>query len=111
MALFEIVAASGGPVHLPVPWADRPDQSWLVSAHEFQLLLDAGPLELLSWNQGQAALDAIAVAAGAVTAPPTDHQLGLHVLMPDYEARMASLGRNVAERRIELVQAIARRRD
>jgi hypothetical protein len=35
-----------------------------------------------------------------------DHGLGLHLLMPEFEARMAGLARNVGEQRIELVQAV-----
>jgi SAM-dependent methyltransferase len=110
VALFEIVAGPGGPIELPVPWADRPEQSHLVPAAEFRLLLDSGPLEVVDWNQGQGALHAIATSAQAVSPPRTDHPLGLHLVMPDYEARMAGLGRNVAEQRIELLQAIAKRR-
>jgi MPBQ/MSBQ methyltransferase len=111
VALFEVLAGPGGPLAFPVPWADNEDQSWLVTADELHELLDAEPLTITSWQDGQAAFDAIARAAQTFQIPPTDPSLGLHLLMPDYHERMASVARNVAERRITLVQAIATRRE
>lgn len=104
VAMFEVVAGPGGPIHFPVPWADRPDQSWLITAPELRDLLDSGPLHVVTYNQMQAVLESIAAAGEPAAAHPS---LGLHVLMPDFEARMAALARNIAEQRIEIVQAVA----
>jgi SAM-dependent methyltransferase len=109
VAMFEIVAGPGGPIEFPVPWADRPDQSWLVAAGELRGLLDAGPLEVVHWRHGQAALEAIGAAEASVLPPGSDRGVGLHLLMPDYAARMATMLRNVAQQRVELVLAVARR--
>jgi MPBQ/MSBQ methyltransferase len=109
VAMFEIVAGPGGPIEFPVPWADRPDQSWLVSAGELHGLLDTGPLEVVHWLQGMAALEAIGAAEASVVPPGSDRGVGLHLLMPDYEARMATMVRNVAQQRVGLVLAVARR--
>ena len=110
VALFE-VAGPGGPLEFPVPWADRQADSWLVTAEELHELLESGPLTITTWKDGQAALDAIATAAKAIQTPPADHALGLHILMPDFQARMEGLARNVAQHKIALVQAVAKRRD
>ena len=107
--MFELVSGSGGPLIYPVPWADRPEQSSVASADKLHELLDTAPLTVLTWNQGQAALESIATAARSVKPPRPDGELGLHVLMPDFEARMTGLARNVAEQRIAIVQAIAQR--
>jgi ubiquinone/menaquinone biosynthesis C-methylase UbiE len=109
VALFEVVAGPGGPVELPVPWADEDEQSWLVSAEELRELLEAASLQIITWNEGQAALDAIAKATAQVPITRTDPHLGLHILMPDFEERMAGLGRNIAQDKIALVQVVARR--
>ncbi len=109
VALFETVAAPGGPLEFPVPWGDREEQSWLITANELRELLDSGPLTVTTWNEGQAALDAIAAAAQSIPAPAAESHLGLHILMPDHEARMAGLARNVAQQKIALVQVIAAR--
>jgi sarcosine/dimethylglycine N-methyltransferase len=111
LALFEVVAGPGGALELPVPWADHEDQSWLVSGEALRELLVAASLEIVAWNAGPAALATIAAAAPSLPAPRADHPLGLDILMPDHEERMAGLARNVGQGRIALVQAVARRRD
>ena len=109
VALFEVVAGPGGPLRLPVPWADHERESWLMRPEELRALIEAGPLELVAWNLGEAALATIAAAAQTLRPGTGAAALGLKLLMPDFEARMAGLARNVAEDRITLVQAVARR--
>jgi SAM-dependent methyltransferase len=111
VAMFEVLAGPGGPLEFPVPWGDREEHSWLITPSELRELLDSGPLTLTAWNEGPAALETIAAAAQSLPAPPAEPQLGLHLLMPDYEARMAGLARNVAQQKIVLVQAVAVRAD
>lgn len=107
IAMFEVLAGPGGPIEFPVPWGDEEEQSWLATPQALHELLDSGPLTLSVWNEGPAALETIGHAAQSLPAPPSGPQLGLHVLMPDYEARMAGLARNVAQQKIVLVQAVA----
>lgn len=109
LALFEVVAGPGGPLELPVPWADHEDQSWLVTAEELRELLDGASLEIIAWNEGQAALATIAKAATSLSPASARDHLGLDILMPDFEERMAGLARNVAQDKIALVQVVARR--
>lgn len=109
VAMFEVLAGPRGPLEFPVPWGDRNEHSWLVPPSELRALLDSGPLTLTAWKEGPAAVETIAAAAQALPAPPAEPQLGLHLLMPDYEARMAGLARNVAQQKIVLVQAVAAR--
>jgi MPBQ/MSBQ methyltransferase len=110
VALFEVLRGPGGPLEFPVPWADRAEQSWLVWPSELRRLLERSPLELVSWNEGEQVTATIVDAAPRVRQTPGGAQLGLHLLMPDFEARMAGLARNIAEEKITLVQAVARRR-
>jgi MPBQ/MSBQ methyltransferase len=110
VALFEVLRGPGGPLQFPVPWADSADQSWLVWPSELRRLLEQAPLELVTWKEGAQVTAAIVDAAPRVKQRPEGAQLGLHLLLPDFEARMAGLARNVAEERITLVQAVARRR-
>lgn len=111
LAMFELVAGPGGPLEFPVPWGDQEEHSWLATPEAFRGLLDSGSLTLTTWNEGPAALETIVSAAQSLPAPPSEPQLGLHLLMPDYEARMAGLARNVAQQKIVLVQAVAVRVD
>jgi len=107
VAMFELLAGAGGPLEFPVPWGDHAEHSFLASPPALRGLLNAGPLTLAHWNEGPDALQTIGAAAQSLPAPPPEPQLGLHLLMPDYEARMAALARNVAQQKITLVQAVA----
>jgi len=111
VAMFEVLAGPGGPLEFPVPWGDHEADSWLATAAELRELLNCAPLTLTTWNEGPAALETIATAAQSLPASPPEPQLGLHLLMPDYQARMAGLARNVAQEKIVLVQAVAVRAD
>ena len=107
LAMFELLAGPGGALEFPVPWGDDEEHSWLPTSPALRELLNSGPLTLTTWNEGQAALETIADAAQSLPAPPSEPTLGLHLLMPDYQARMAGLARNVAQQNIVLVQAVA----
>ena len=110
LALFEVIAGPGGLLEFPVPWADREDESWLVTPEDLRELLHSSRLDLVAWREGQDALDAMASAAPRVKQPSSEHRLGLHILMPDFEERMAGLARNVAQQKLALVQIVAKRR-
>ncbi len=111
LAMFELCAGPGGPLEFPVPWGDHEDHSWLTTPPVLRELLSSGPLTLTTWNEGPAALQTIADAAETLPARSSEPKLGLHLLMPDYEARMAGLARNVAQQKLVLVQAVAVRAD
>jgi SAM-dependent methyltransferase len=111
VAMFEVLAGPGGPLEFPVPWGDQEDQSWLATPRALRELLNSHSLTLSTWNEGPAALETIGRAAQSLPAAPAAPQLGLHLLMPDHEARMAGLARNVAQQKIVLVQAVAVRAD
>jgi sarcosine/dimethylglycine N-methyltransferase len=42
--LYDVVAGSGEPIHMPVPWATLPEHSHLVSAEEIEALVNAAGL-------------------------------------------------------------------
>jgi SAM-dependent methyltransferase len=105
-ALFEVLSGPGGPVHFPVPWGDGPRESFLVAGEQLRAMAEAAGFAPLLWNQGEQTLAPIARAASGMPVAGDDHGLGLHLLMPEFEARMAGLARNVGEQRIELVQAV-----
>jgi MPBQ/MSBQ methyltransferase len=106
-ALFEVLSGPGGPLHFPVPWGDGPRESFLVAGPQLRRMAEAAGFAPLLWNQGEDTLGPIANAARSLPVPVDDRGIGLHLLMPEFEARMAGLARNVEERRIELVQAVS----
>jgi hypothetical protein len=111
LALFEVIAEDSAELHYPVPWADCPAESFVIPPEQWLgILADAGfePLRWLIGKDVQAVL-AAAAAAGPAMAPGVPG-IGLELLLPDYEARMAGLARNVEEQRITMLMAIVEAR-
>lgn len=104
VAIFDVVAGPGGPIHFPVPWADGPEASFLVSPDELLELLRGAGLEVRTANDGQAALAAVSLHPAIEAAPgaPT-----LKLVMPDFEERMRTMVRNLQEQRTGLMQVVA----
>jgi SAM-dependent methyltransferase len=106
-ALSDMVAGPGGELHFPVPWADGPADSHLLSPEALRDALERPGFAAEVWEVGPAAL---AAASAHAAAPEAPHPLiDLAVVLPDRDARMGGLGRNIAEDRVAPVQAILRR--
>jgi SAM-dependent methyltransferase len=102
LALWDVTAGPGGPLHLPVPWAEAAGQSHLVTAERLaELLADAG-FATAHWSDltEQAATAMRELFAGD---PPP---LGLQAFVPGFPAKAANLVRNLAENRARLIQAV-----
>lgn len=107
-AFYEIVAGPGGGVHFPVPWARRPEISFLASAEEVRAAVEQGRFRVLAWRDATApSLDWFRERAAALAAGRTP-ALGLHLLLgPDARQMFENQVRNLEEDRIGLVQAVA----
>ena len=106
-AMFEIVSGPGGDLHYPVPWADGPEGSHVIAAEDLQAALLGAGFAASEWRTGPAVLASIQEAAqsGRHMSPGLPG-VGIDLLMPDYEARMAGIARNVQEQRVLLLQAV-----
>jgi sarcosine/dimethylglycine N-methyltransferase len=102
LALWDVTAGPGGPLHLPVPWATSPAQSHLVTPGRLADLLHEAGFATIHWNDLTAAA-AKAMAERFAGEPPA---LGLHVFVPDFPAKAANLVRNLTENRARLIQAV-----
>jgi sarcosine/dimethylglycine N-methyltransferase len=104
LAFFDSFARDGGDLHFPLPWADGPAASFVVSADELRSVFEAAGFEPLVWNEQEAAFAEIAQRTFTPTVDA--ERVGLARLMPEFEQRMGNLGRNVAEGRLGLLQAV-----
>ena len=101
----------GGPLHYPVPWADRAEQSFLIPPADLRdLLIRAGFSEDV-WQEGPAGIaesvqDAAAEETGMAAGVPG---VTLELVVPEFQARMGGLARNVQEGRVTMVQVVMRR--
>ena len=102
LALWDVTAGSGGPLHFPVPWATSPEQSHLVTPERLAELLREAGFATTHWNELTDTAPTAMRSFLAGDAPP----LGLHVFVPDFQAKAANLVRNLAEHRTRLIQAV-----
>ena len=105
LAFFDSFARGGGPP-LPLPWADGPEASFVVSAEELRAVFEAVGFEPVVWNEQEGALAEIAERSFTPTVDPT--QVELARSMPNFEQRMGNVARNIAEGRLGLLQAVLR---
>jgi hypothetical protein len=77
---------------------------WLGTAADLRAAVHDAGLTIREWREGQEVVASIAEAATSEPPPSPRHALDLGLLMPNYAARMASMGRNVAEARVALTQ-------
>ena len=108
-AVYDVVAGSGAALHFPVPWSRGPDTSFLMGAEAMRGLLEATGFTVRHWVDRTA--DAVAwfdqQRAARAQAGAQPARLGLQVAMgPDFPAMAANLGRNLAEGRVGLVEAV-----
>ncbi len=112
LAILEVVAGpKSGELLYPVPWADGPEQSHLITAAHARDLAEEAGFEPTEWLTGT---DALAATLGPDEADDPYLAAGvegvnLGLLMPEYETRMAAVGQNIAEGRIELLIAVFER--
>jgi len=112
LALYEIVTGSGGPPHLPAPWAETADASFLEPEGALVERLERAGFAIAhrrddtdaatAWFARQASRPA-ARSAGA--RPP----VGLHlVLGPIFTTMAANQARNLSENRTRVIEIVAR---
>ena len=102
LAIWDVTAGCGGPLHLPVPWASSPEQSHLVTPDRLAELLHEAGFATAHWNDLTEPAENAMRQVFAGQQPP----LGLHVFVPDFPAKAANLVRNLAEGRARLIQAV-----
>ena len=111
LALHEIMAGAGGPLHFPVPWAREPAWSFLRAPEAVRGLLgDLGFRELCWLDVTAPSLEwfrrRVAATQAAASLPP----LGLHLLLgEDFGAMFRNQVRNLAEGRIVVIEAVFER--
>jgi SAM-dependent methyltransferase len=103
LALWDATAGPRRPLVFPVPWADMPERSHLITPEELATTLQGAGFTLEVWND----LTEFAVAAMTpILQAPTD-PLGLQLLVPDIATKVMNLLTNAREDRLRLIQAVA----
>jgi ubiquinone/menaquinone biosynthesis C-methylase UbiE len=105
LAIQDVTQGPGGPIHLPVNWADQAEISFLRTSEETRLMLEAAGFQVLQWVDNTEA--AKAEAAHARTAPGDPPPLGIHLVVGEsFREKMRNSDRNQAENRTRLITAV-----
>jgi sarcosine/dimethylglycine N-methyltransferase len=104
LAIWDITSGKPGDLAYPLPWADHPGFSHLVTSDELRAVLESSRFAVEHWNDltDQAA----AMMQTLLTLPP--NPLGLHAFVPDFAAKAQSLTEGLTDRRLRAIQGIAR---
>jgi len=103
LAVWDITAAEPGPLDYPLPWADQPERSHLVSAPALRTAIEGAGFTVGHWADLTA--DAGTLMQAFLAQPPTP--LGLHAFVPDFTAKAANLIAGLADGRLRVIQALA----
>ncbi len=106
LAIHEILAGGGGPIDFPVPWASRPELSFLVPEAELHAAIRGAGFRERAWVDVTALslawVEARLAAAGE--GPPSP---GLQLLIGEnMQAAFGNLRRGLAEQRLQVVEAV-----
>jgi ubiquinone/menaquinone biosynthesis C-methylase UbiE len=110
LAVYDVLAGEGGPVHFPVPWARESSISHLVSPQHLRHRLEGVGFEILSWQdnteKGRSWFRRMAARITDKGLP----RLGIHLLLgEDFRLMAQNQVRNLEENRIALIEAIVKR--
>jgi sarcosine/dimethylglycine N-methyltransferase len=106
LAIWDVVAGTPGPLQYPLPWADQPGRSHLVSAAGLRSTVEAAGFVIRHWA------DLTDPAAELMRAVLSDRAfarapLGLHAFVPSFVAKAANLTEGLESGRLRVIQAVA----
>jgi len=104
LALWDITAGAGGQLDYPLPWADEPARSHLVTAGRLRAAVEDAGFAVEHWND--LTEQAVAIMHALLSQPP--NPLGLHTFVTDFARKADNLTRALADGRLRAVQGVAR---
>jgi SAM-dependent methyltransferase len=102
-ATYDVVLAGGEP-HFPVPWARRPETSFLMTPVATREAIEPAGFRTFAWRDDTEAAKAW-IAQQRESGPPPSPNLGV-VMGPDFAQLAANLGRNLMEGRLGILTAV-----
>jgi len=104
LAIWDITAGTPGELGYPLPWADRPELSHLVSPGQLRAAIESAEFTIEHWN------DLTGPAAELMTAllPRPAGPLGLHAFVENFAVKAANLTQALSAGRLRVIQGVAR---
>jgi sarcosine/dimethylglycine N-methyltransferase len=104
LAIWDVTAGTPGQLGYPLPWADRPERSHLVTAGQLRAAAESAGFAVEHWND---LTDQAAELMESVLALPPG-PLGLHAFVERFTEKATNLTRGLSGGRIRVIQGIAR---
>jgi ubiquinone/menaquinone biosynthesis C-methylase UbiE len=110
LAIYDVLAGEGGPVHFPVPWARESGASFLISPQQLRQGLEESGFEILRWQDNTEKARAWFQHMNAKVTRDGLPPLGIHLLLgEDFQLMAQNQVRNLEEKRIALIETIVKR--
>ena len=104
LAMWDIMIGDHGELDYPLPWADHPARSHLVTPDELRTVVESAGFAVEHWNDLTDQATALMQAMLAQPASP----LGLHAFVTDFQRKVENLTRALSEGRLRVIQAVVR---
>jgi ubiquinone/menaquinone biosynthesis C-methylase UbiE len=103
LAIWDITEGAPGQPDYPLPWADQPGRSHLISATRLRAAVESAGFVIGHW--ADLTDQAVTLMQAVLSRPPAP--LGLHAFVPDFAAKAANLTQGLASGRLRVIQAVA----
>jgi SAM-dependent methyltransferase len=104
LALWDITIGERGELNYPLPWADQPAHSHLVTPNGLRTAVESAGFAVEHWND---LTDQATGLMQAMLAQPAN-PLGLHAFVTDFKRKVENLTQALADGRLRAIQGIAR---
>jgi sarcosine/dimethylglycine N-methyltransferase len=104
LALWDITIGDHRELSYPLPWADRPAQSHLVSPDDLRAILESSGFDIEHWND---LTDQASALMQTILAQPAN-PLGLHAFVADFARKAGNLTTALSDGRLRVIQGVAR---
>jgi SAM-dependent methyltransferase len=106
LAIWDVTAGEPGDIDFPLPWADRPDRSYLIPSARLRAAVEGAGFAVSHWadrtSEAATLMRAVLSDPAFARAP-----LGLHAFVPGFAAKAANLTEGLAAGRLRVIQAVA----
>ncbi len=104
LALWDITIGDHGELDYPLPWADEPERSHLVTSEQLRAVVESSGFAVEHWND--LTNQATALMQAVLKQPP--NPLGLHAFVTDFKRKVENLTQALADGRLRAIQGVAR---
>ncbi|TDW98697.1 class I SAM-dependent methyltransferase [Kribbella sp. VKM Ac-2566] len=104
LAVWDICAGDQDELSYPLPWADVPDDTHLVTPPALRAVIESAGLAIDQWTDLTEHVGALMRTIQSQPPGP----LGLHAFVPDFRERVDNLVDALSDGRLKAIQAVAR---